>query len=131
MENNNGDNGNETPVSTQDSILLSMKDMVGINPEDGDFDLSLINNINAAILTLNQIGVGSDRVFIISGPEQTWDDFIGDAAELENVKLYIYLKLRLTFDPPTNAFVADAIKEQIREMDFRLNVQTEKGLEVD
>lgn len=130
MENNNEDNGNEITTPIQDSILLTMKNMEGINSEDDDFDLSLVNHINGAMFTLNQLGVGPKDLFVVNGPEQTWGDFLGSDVEFESVKLYIYLKLRLIFDPPSNAFVLDAIKEQVKEMEYRLNSEAEKGLEV-
>lgn len=123
--NENAESGEEVVIPEQDSILLSIKNMIGINSEDKDFDLTLVNNINSALFTLTQIGVGPQEGFSISGPDEVWNDFIGET-NLGNIKLYIYLKLRLSFDPPTNAFVVEAIKEQIKETEYRLHIQMDK-----
>ena len=108
-----------------DSILTSIKKLLGIDQEETHFDHEIIMHINSALMSLNQIGVGEDDV-IITSENDTWDSVIGTNTNLEGVKLYVYLTVRLVFDPPTSAFVLDSIERQIAKLEFRLNVQAEK-----
>jgi hypothetical protein len=76
-------------------------------------------------MSLTQLGVGPDTGFLITDATQTWVDFLGDRKDLEAVKTFIYLKVRLLFDPPSSAFVLEAMERQIREIEWRLNIQAE------
>jgi hypothetical protein len=108
------------------SILTSIKKLLGINEEILDFDDELIMHINGALMVVNQIGLGEKNTMcLITSDSSTWDDLLGDRTDLEIVKLYVYLKVRLIFDPPTSAFVLDSITRQIAEMESRINIQTE------
>lgn len=109
-----------------DSILTSIKKMLGIDEADTTFDVDIILYINSVLMVLNQIGIGPDAGFFITDKNQKWVDFIGDRKDLEPIKTYIYMKVRLMFDPPTSSFVLEAMKEQAQEMEWRLNVQIEK-----
>lgn len=106
------------------SILLTVKKMLGISEEYHAFDLDVIININSVFLTLNQLGVGPIEPFQIIDEEQTWDDFQGESP-IPGVQTYVYLKTRLLFDPPTNSFLVENIKNQISELEWRMNVQVE------
>ena len=110
-----------------DSILRTIKKMIG-GVEDDDFtgfDTDLIVHINSALRILNQLGVGAIG-FTITGLDETWNDFLGkDEAILSEVKTYIYLKVKLLFDPPTNSFSLDSYERQAKEFEWRLNVQAE------
>ena len=111
-----------------DSILLTVKKMLGIAEEYVAFDIDLIVNINSVFLTLNQIGVGPQEPYLINGSEETWEDFLQDQqSKLAGVKTYVYLKTRLLFDPPTNSFLVDAMQKQCDELEWRLNLQVERG----
>lgn len=113
-----------------DSILLTVKKMLGIAEEYAAFDIDLIVNINSVFLTLNQLGVGPKEPYRIEGNEETWSDFLQDQREkLAGVETYVYLKTRLLFDPPTNSFLVDAVQKQCDELEWRLNVQAERGEE--
>lgn len=113
-----------------DSILLTVKKMLGIAEEYLAFDIDLIVNINSVFLTLNQLGVGPEVPYRIEGSEETWADFLQNQREkLPGVETYVYLKTRLLFDPPTNSFLVDAIQKQCDEFEWRLNVQAEGGEE--
>lgn len=81
-----------------------------------------------AIMSLTQLGVGPETGFIISSDVETWNDFIGDRKDIEGLKTYIYLKVRLVFDPPTNQFLVDAMERQIKELEWRLNTQVDKPI---
>lgn len=108
-----------------ESILTSIKKALGIEKSYTHFDPDIIMNINAVLMTLNQLGVGPVDGFLIEGSDETWEDFLGDAINLEAVKLYMYFKVRLGFDPPANAFVVEAMQRQIDEFEWRINLQAE------
>lgn len=110
-----------------DSILLTIKKMLGIAEEYHAFDIDLVVNINSVFLTLNQLGVGPESPYHIGGEEETWNDFLaGDRENLDAASTYTYLKTRLLFDPPTNSFLVDAIQKQIDEFEWRLKFQAER-----
>ena len=106
------------------SILLTVKKMLGIAEEYHAFDLDIIIHINSVFLNLNQLGVGPTTPFQITGDEEVWSDFV-DVSKVPGVQTYIYLKTRLLFDPPTNSFLVDSIQKQIAELEWRMNVQVE------
>lgn len=115
-------------ISPNDSILNTTKKMLGVGEDYDAFDVDILNNINSVFLSLNELGVGTDTVYSIDDSEATWSDFLGSQiGSLRAVATYIYLKVRLIFDPPTSSFVLDAIKEQISELEFRLNVYVDDG----
>lgn len=103
-----------------ESILNSIKKMLGIDPEDTTFDSDLIVHINGAISIVNQLGVGPSNGFCITDTTQTWDDFFGSGDVFELVKQAIYLRVKLIFDPPQNSFLVSSIQKQIEEYDWRI-----------
>lgn len=105
-----------------DSILDSIKHMLGIDSSDTNFDRELIIYINGALMVINQLGVGPDDGYAITGKENTWDKFLLDRKDLELVKTNVYLRVRLVFDPPQNSFLVSSIKEQITEYDWRIEI---------
>lgn len=111
----------------EDSILESVKKMLGIQSDYEEFDPDIIMNINAAIATLRQIGVGpQEELFMITGSNETYSDFLGeDNKEIPQVKMYLFYKTKLGFDPPQSSLVAESVKEMIREAEWRLNVQVD------
>lgn len=106
------------------SILLTVKKMLGIAEEYHAFDLDIIININSVFLTLNQLGVGPIEPFQIIDEMETWDDFQGETP-MPGLQTYVYLKVRLVFDPPTNSFLVENIRKQIEELEWRMNIQVE------
>lgn len=109
-----------------DSILTSVKKMLGIEENYTQFDPDIIMHINSVLFILNQIGVGPETCFSIVDNVKTWTDFLGDRVDLEAVKTFVYLKVRLLFDPPTTTAVLAAMERQAAEMEWRLNVQVEE-----
>ena len=105
-----------------DSILTSIKKMLGITADYDAFDNDLIMHINSVIMVLTQIGVGPSDGFTITGKDETWADFIGEDSRLEAVKSYMYLKVRLLFDPPLSSAVMESMNRMISEYEWRLNV---------
>jgi len=109
-----------------DSILTSIKKLLGIEAEVTNFDQDIIIDINSALMSLNQLGVGPESGLFITGPEETWVSLLGDRKDIEAAKTYIYFKVRLMFDPPSSGFLIDAIERQIKEFEWRLNIQVDK-----
>lgn len=107
-----------------DSILNSIKKMLGIDAEYDAFDPDIIMHINSVFFILHQLGVGPAEGFSISDEYSTWSDFISDS-NIEAVKSYVGLKVRLLFDPPTSTAVADSINKLIAELEWRLNLSAE------
>lgn len=106
------------------SVLTSIKKLLGITAECKSFDEDIIFHINTTLLTLNQIGVGPAIPVFIGSELETWDLVLGDHKNLEAVKTYVYLKVRLLFDPPSGGAL-EAMNRQANELEWRLNVQTE------
>lgn len=105
-----------------DSILTSIKKLLGIEEEYTQFDSDVIMHINTVFLNLTQLGVGPAEGFLIEDDAATWDDFIGDSTQLQAVKTYVYLKVKLLFDPPLSSSVTESINRIISELEWRLNV---------
>ena len=109
-----------------DSILVSIKKLLGIAADYTHFDPDIIMHINSVFSILTQLGVGPPEGFRIEDNTTTWNDFIGDATKIDAVKSYIYLKVGLMFDPPTSSAVLSAKERQISELEWRLNVAAEQ-----
>lgn len=107
---------------SMDSILTSIKKLIGITEEDTTFDIDIIIAINSAFTVLNQLGVGPEEGFTISDDMTNWDEFLPEGKQLELVKTYIYLKVKLIFDPPSSSTVLEAFQRQVNECEWRLNV---------
>lgn len=108
-----------------DSILTSVKKILSIAADSTEFDVDVIMHINTAFSTLNQMGIGPDEGFEIEDAVLTWDDFLANDPRLNSVKTYISLRVRLLFDPPTTSYLIASMKEQVQELEWRLNVQRE------
>lgn len=109
------------------SILTSIKKLLGIEEFYEHFDQDVITHINSAFFTLNQLGVGPEEGFSIQDKNKTWEAFT-EVSDLEAIKTYVYLKVRLVFDPPQIGHLVEAIRLQITELEWRLNVQAEGGM---
>ncbi len=105
-----------------DSILTSIKKLLGIAEGYTHFDSDLIMHINSVFSILTQMGVGPETGFSISDDGSIWTDFIGDSAKLEFVKSYVYAKVRLLFDPPLSSAVMEAMNRNISELEWRIFV---------
>lgn len=105
-----------------ESILTSIKKMLGVDMSYTFFDSDITIYINSALSALTQLGVGPSEGFSIQDENAIWSDFIGNDPRLENVKTYTYLKVKLVFDPPQSSSHIEAIKHQINELEFRILV---------
>lgn len=108
-----------------DSILESTKKILGIDAGYVVFDTDIIMHINSVFSTLEQLGIGPVDGFMIEDNIPTWEAFIGLDNRLNAVKTYVYLRVRMLFDPPQTSFHLTAINEQIKELEWRLNVKRE------
>lgn len=108
-----------------ESILTSTKKILGLTEDYTVFDPDILVHINSTFSTLNQLGIGPEDGFMIVDKTTTWDAFIGSNMKYNAVKTYMYLKVRLVFDPPQTSFVLAALQDQIREQEWRLNVVRE------
>jgi hypothetical protein len=108
-----------------ESILDSVKKVLNLNSDYTPFDQDVIMHINSVFSILNQLGVGPENGFMIEDKEAVWSDFLEGDLRLNNVKTYVYLRVRMLFDPPTIGYLKDAMQEQIKELEWRINVQRE------
>ena len=108
-----------------ESILTSIKKLLGITEEYDQFDPDIIMHINSVFMILTQLGVGPAEGFSIEDDTAVWTDFIQDVKQLESVKTYIYLKVKLAFDPPLSSAVIESMNRLINELEWRLNVAAE------
>lgn len=105
-----------------DSILQSIKKLLGIDETYTHFDQDIIMHINSVFFVLNQLGIGPEEGYFITDEYNTWNEFVYDPGKVELVKSYIYLKVKLLFDPPASGSVLDAINRQINEFEWRLSI---------
>ena len=106
----------------EESILTSTKKLLGIAEDYPHFDTDIIVHINSVFTVINQLGIGPKEGFAISGKEELWSDFIEYPKMYEMVKTYVYLRVRLLFDPPQSSALIEAINRQVNELEWRLSV---------
>lgn len=104
----------------EESILKTIKQLVGCPDDFEQFDLDLTIHINSAFATLTHLGAGPKEGYRITGVDNKWSEFEEDAQKLSLIKDYVYIKTRLLFDPPTSGSLMDSLKEQLKEMEWRL-----------
>ena len=113
-----------TPAdSLKNSILRTIKKMLGLDLDHEEFDTDVIVHINAAMMILQQLGVGPEKGMFITGIGETWGDFFDSDQMLEGVKLYIYYRTRMTFDPPNNSYTMDSLQKSCEMLEWRLKEQ--------
>lgn len=111
-----------------ESILTSIKKMLGIEEADTYFDTDIIIHINTTLMTLFQLGVGPVTGFSISDKTKKWSDFLGTTSNTEAAKTYVYLQVKLLFDPPPTSFAIEAIQRELVKLEWRMNAQAESGV---
>jgi len=112
----------------EESILKSTKKILNLADDYTPFDLDIITHINAAFSVLDQLGIGPEGGFSIVDDTTLWSEYTAPANQLHLVKTYVYLKVRLVFDPPATSFLIEAMNKQIAEYEWRLNVLREREL---
>lgn len=109
------------------SILNSTKKVLGLDPDYDVFDIDILMHINSVFSTLNQLGLGPEDGFEVEDDKAEWSSFLLDRKTLNAVKSYMYLRVRLLFDPPATSYASEALDKQAKELEWRLNVQAEGG----
>lgn len=110
----------------ENSILVSIKKLLGLSAEYTPFDPDVIMHINSVFSTLTQLGVGPKEGFSIADETNTWDQFISDEDPRYNsIRSYIFLKVKLLFDPPTSTAVLQSYEKMVSEYEWRLNATAE------
>jgi hypothetical protein len=115
------------PLVENQSILMSIKNLLNVYESDPAFDTQIGMFINEIFMTLHQLGIGPDEGFSINEASTTWSEFSKDKTLIEAVKTYVYYKARLVFDPPASSVVSDAINSRIAELEWRLVAQNERN----
>lgn len=106
-----------------ESILNGTKKLLGIDQADTAFDMDILMHINTAFFTLDQIGIGPDDGYQIEGPDEKWSDFLGTTKKFNSVKSYVFMKVKVLFDPPAVWHAMNAMNSMITELEWRLSVQ--------
>lgn len=109
-----------------ESILRSIRKMIGPDETYTHYDTDLIIHINSVLAVLTQLGVGPSEGFFIQDESATWNDFLGNDPKLEMVKSYVYMKVKLAFDPPSSSAVIDSMNRSISEFEWRTNMAAEE-----
>lgn len=117
--------GGDKMEDISNSILNTIKKLIGIDTDYNVFDMDIIVSINSSFMILNQLGIGPDKPFSIKGSDETWKDFFGDEEVFELAKSYIYLRTKLLFDPPSSGVLHEAVERQISEFEWRMHVQAD------
>ena len=106
-------------------MLTSIKKIVGLAEADTSFDTDIILHTNSVLSVLTQLGIGPDDGFSIEDATPTWEDFLNGDKRLNMVKTYVYLRVRLLFDPPVTSFVIESLNKQIEELEVRMSIVRE------
>lgn len=109
----------------ENSILTSTKKILGIAEEYTAFDQDILVHINTAFSVLHQMGIGPANGFMIEDEGSEWTEFIGNDYALNMVRSYVFLKVRMLFDPPTTSFLLDAMEKQVQEFEWRISTHRE------
>lgn len=112
----------------EDSILTSIKKLLGVEEEYTHFDTDIKIFINTALMVINQLGVGPPEGFSIQDKGNTWEEFFAGRTDLDAIKSFIYLHVKQTFDPPQMGYLVTAIADQLKELGFRINIQAESKI---
>ena len=109
----------------EESILTSIKKLLGIEENDTSFDVDVLLHINSVLVILNQLGVGPNEGFFVSDKTATWAEVLGDDKFLVAAKSYVFLKVKLLFDPPLSSAAIESMNRLIAEFEWRLTVLVE------
>lgn len=113
-----------------ESILTSIKKMLGIVEDYEHFDPEIIMHINSVLMIMTQLGVGPSEGFFIKDKFDIWSDFLPNLRSYEGVKSYVYLKVKLLFDPPSSSIVLNSMTDMAKELEWRLNVIAEQPADI-
>ena len=117
----------EVNISNNDSILTSIKKLIGLTEEYDAFDQDILILINSVLFELEQIGVKAKDGFSLTDKTVVWSDYSDDDRLLNVLKPYIYMKTKLTFDPPTSSGALDSMNRIIDRFEWRINLYSDTG----
>lgn len=109
-----------------ESILNTIKKMLGLDADYEAFDTDIIVLINSVLMVLSQLGIGPDEGYSITGSYETWREVLGDRIDLDAVQTYVYLRVKTLFDPPASGTVMEAYENAIKELEWRLVIRAER-----
>lgn len=109
-----------------ESILTSIKKLIGIAEDYTQYDTDVIMHTNSVLMTVTQLGVGPEDGFYITGIDELWTDLVEDAGLIEAVKSFIYLKVKLLFDPPLSSVLIESMERQAKEYEWRITERAEE-----
>lgn len=109
-------------ATLDDSILDSVKKSLGLDKDYDPFDPDIVMHINSCFFTLNQLGLGPSEGFLVEGSDSVWSEFVPEIQKFAAIKSYVYIKVKLLFDPPATSFAQEAMKQQATEYEWRLQV---------
>ena len=110
-------------ILLEDSIFVTIKKMLGLDDEYKAFDPDMLTHINTALMILQQLGIGPEDGMIVTGYDETWAEFFEPGQMFEAAKSYIYIQVKMVFDPPTNSFVLDSLQKTSDMLEWRLKEQ--------
>lgn len=110
-----------------DTVLTSTKKILGLDESYTVFDQDIMTHINSALMVVSQIGIGPEEGMEITSDLDLWKDILPADVMYNTVKTYVYLRVRILFDPPTTSFMITALEDQLREYEWRLNVHRESS----
>lgn len=113
------------------SILINIKKLLGIPEEYEHFDADIMIHINGVLMILTQLGVGNPDGFMITDKTSTWKDFLGaeeNPAKLSAITSYVYMKVKLIFDPPQSSFAIESFNKLIAEYEWKMNINVDKSI---
>lgn len=113
-----------TVTEVNDSILTSIKKLLNIAKEYEIFDTDIIIHINSAFARLNELGLGPEKGFRITGSTECWSDFMAGFENLDYIKTFIYLKVKIIFDPPINSAILETYKQEINKYEWLLTTHS-------
>jgi hypothetical protein len=116
------------PEAPKDSILNKTKALLGVELDDDSFDIEIITLINSVFADLVLLGIGPDEGYMIEDSTTPWSDYLENKLYLNQVKSYMYLRVRMLFDPPATSFALDSTKEQINKYEFMLSLYAPKAV---
>lgn len=116
-------------MARSNSILTSIKQLIGDDPSNEEFDAELIDHINATLLVLNQLGVGPLEGYQIEDASDEWSDFVSDGILQNYVRIYVKDKVKMSFDTPTSTALIEALNNEINEIEFRIITELERKRE--
>lgn len=112
-------------TTSHGSILNTVKNTIGIDVQNVDFDSTLVDTINSVLMFMTQMGIGPDTGFSISSAKEKWEDFLQDILLINIAKMYVPFKVKEMFDPPSSNVLGQALSKRIEELEIRMKTQSD------